>query len=487
MLIRKKDKTMTKTTIHHDASNFINYIGYFGEKRLEERGTKIMGKMFEKGTVILNQLSDDPSEFQGSSRFFRNNSITKEALIKASSDRCRQAVRGKHVLAIADTSEIDYQSHQGKLSREDRELGPVSNNHIGFFLQPVLVLDRDTAFPLGISDVEIWNRDWKQTNKTNRHYKSLRIEEKESYRWIECSERSKKVLSEASSKTIVIDREGDVYEILVTIPSDQTDLLIRSSQDRNLYDQEESLFEYLSSKKLEGTYSLEIKNSRKKPSERTAKIEVRSDRVRIARPSSSTKKDYPEFVELFAIEARESIDTVPEGEDGVLWRLLTTHHISNFKDALEIIRWYSLRWRIEEFFRTLKNEGLNVEASQLETGMGLKKLVLMALNVVLSIMQLVADRDDKIGESASITFSAQEIDCLKEIGVKYEGKTELSRNPYQRGSLAWAAWIIGRIGGWKGYRKAGPAGPITMRKGLERFSSLFEGWCLLKTRLALST
>ena len=245
------------------------------------------------------------------------------------------------------------------------------------------------------------------------------------------------MLSGAASITVVIDREGDIYEEFVLIPSDRTDLLVRSSQDRKLYDQEKSLFNHLSSKKLEGTYSLEIKNSRKKHSARTAKIEVRYDKVKIARPVSSTKSDYPEFVELFAIEASESIDTVPEGEDGVLWRLLTSHHISNFEDALEIIRCYSLRWRIEEFFRTLKNEGLNIEASQLETGMGLKKLVLIALNVALSIMQLVADRDNEIGKSASITFSEQEIDCLKEVEAKYIGQTELSRNPHPQGSMAW--------------------------------------------------
>lgn len=59
-----------------------------------------------------------------------------------------------------------------------------------------------------------------------------------------------------------------------------------------------------------------------------------------------------------------------------------------------------------------------------------------------------------------------------------EGKTKASKNPNEVYSLAWAAWIIGRIGGWKGYRKAGPAGPITMKRGMQKFSILFEGWKL---------
>ena len=77
-----------------------------------------------------------------------------------------------------------------------------------------------------------------------------------------------------------------------------------------------------------------------------------------------------------------------------------------------------------------------------------------------------------------LVFSEIEIECLGEIGKKYEGKTSLSKNPHEKGSLAWAAWIIGRMGGWKGYRKAGPAGPITMKRGLQKFSILFEGWLL---------
>lgn len=212
-----------------------------------------------------------------------------------------------------------------------------------------------------------------------------------------------------------------------------------------------------------------------------AKMEIRYDKVKIARPSRSNKNAYPSYVELYAIEASVSVETIPPGEKGVLWRILTTHKIDKLSDALEVIYWYSLRWRIEEFFRTLKKEGLNVESSQLETGLGLKKLVLIALNVALIIMQLVADREGEVGESADLVFSTQEIECLTEIGSEYEGKTPLSKNPFTKSSLAWAAWIIGRIGGWKGYRRAAPAGPITMKRGLFQFHLLFKGWLLHET------
>ncbi|HAO22653.1 MAG: hypothetical protein BWK80_56510 [Desulfobacteraceae bacterium IS3] len=91
----------------------------------------------------------------------------------------------------------------------------------------------------------------------------------------------------------------------------------------------------------------------------------------------------------------------------------------------------------------------SVESSQTESGKGLKKLAVMALNVALRMLL-----------------------------NRYEGKTDKQKNPFQENSLSWAAWIIAGIGGWKGYRRADPAGQITMRRGLEIFSNLFDGWLL---------
>jgi hypothetical protein len=87
-------------------------------------------------------------------------------------------------------------------------------------------------------------------------------------------------------------------------------------------------------------------------------MEVKYDQVKIARPSNLNKTDYPEeYIELYAIEARERAKTIPEGEEGVLWRILTSRVINNLSEAIKVIYWYSLRWRIEELFRTLIRYG----------------------------------------------------------------------------------------------------------------------------------
>ena len=52
------------------------------------------------------------------------------------------------------------------------------------------------------------------------------------------------------------------------------------------------------------------------------------------------------------------------------------------------------------------------------------------------------------------------------------------RNPHPPDSLAWAAWIIGRLGGWDGYPSSKPPGPITIKHGLEYFHAVAVGWSL---------
>jgi len=459
--------------------NPIDYRGYFGDKRSEDRGMNISAGMMNKETVILNRLSDERAELVGSCRFFKNAKVSSEALISEAAFRCGNAAKGSEVSAIQDTSEINFRRHSGKLSKQDKESGPVGNNRdIGFFIHPVPVLNAQNGFPSGFPHISVWNRQWDKETEYERKYRNLPIEEKESYRWIGSSLKTKEILNDAAGMTIIADRESDIYEEFVRIPDGKTHLLIRPLQNRILYDRKEKLFEHLSNSDLAGSYKSEIRNGQKKREPGEAVMEVGFEKVRIAGPAELKKTGNPGYAELYAIEAEESGLTVPAKEEPVLWRILTTHVITNLTEALRVIYRYSLRWQIEQLFRTLKNQGLGIGESQMESGKGLKKLAIMALNVALRIMQLVRDRDGKAGKPGSIVFSPKELIFLKVLSEQYEGKTDSQKNPFPENSLAWAAWVIARIGGWKGYRRACPAGPITMKRGLLIFGNLFKGWLL---------
>lgn len=427
----------------------------------------------------MNRLAEDHTENIAYSRFLNNESVSVEELISVSTARCNLASSGRHVLAIQDTTELNFQSHRGKLSDADPELGPVGNDiDIGFFLHPSLIVDVETEFPLGFGNIHLWNRCFSKEDKDTQQYKKRPIEEKESFRWIESAALCEKNLADVAMITQVEDREGDIYESFARVPNQRTHLLVRSSHNRILVGQEEKLFPYLASQPLAGTYHFKLKgDGRKKRTGRDALMEVRFTEIHISRPANlSTASEMPENITLFAVEAREHASTIPAGETGVYWRLITTHKVLSYEDACQIIHWYRLRWLIEQLFRSMKSQGLKMESSQLEDGGALKKLTILALQVALQIMQLVQEREGRGNIKAEVVFNEEELFCLEYVGPTQEGRTKKQQNPYQIHSLAWAAWILGRLGGWKGYISQGKAGPISMRRGLFAFEQILIGW-----------
>ena len=191
--------------------------------------------MIERETAIINQFSTDRAEVVAASRFFNNDSVELGSLIEATRAACAAQCAGRRVLAIQDTTEVNYSSHEGLLKASDPEIGPVGNDRdAGFFLHPTLALDADTGLALGFADVQVHSRRWDKQDKHERDYQNQPIEAKESYRWIASSRQAKTTLTETDRVTIIADREGDIYHLLATGPDEHTDVLVRARSDRRL-------------------------------------------------------------------------------------------------------------------------------------------------------------------------------------------------------------------------------------------------------------
>jgi hypothetical protein len=161
----------------------------------------------------------------------------------------------------------------------------------------------------------------------------------------------------------------------------------------------------------------------------------------------------------------------PQGVEPVHWRLLTTHQAADATGAWQIVDWYRRRWTIEQFFRVLKTQGFRIEDSQLDSADTLLKLIAVAAKAAVITLHLVQARDGRSNLHASVAFEPSQIDALAALQARYKARTPRQNNPHPNASLAWAAWIIARLGGWDGYPSSRPPGPITFKHGLDYFNA----------------
>jgi hypothetical protein len=171
------------------------------------------------------------------------------------------------------------------------------------------------------------------------------------------------------------------------------------------------------------------------------------------------------------VDVRET--SAPQTGELIHWRLLTTHTVTNFREGRHIVRLYRLRWTIEEYFRTLKTAGFNIEEADIGDPRAMINLVAAAAVAAVTIMQLVRARDGATGEKLTDAFDPADQAILEALCAKLEGATQRQKNPHPKGSLGYVSWVIGRLGGWNGYY--GKPGPLVMRRGLDDFQRIKYG------------
>ena len=314
-----------------------------GDKRLDERGNEIARQLFINGSHSIRKFSQSSAAQKACYRFLANEQTSEEAIVKSMSERCAANVKGKVVLSIQDTSEINLYNHKNRIKHDDT-IGVTNapKNGLGYMIHPSLVVDAVNCFPYGFSHVHLFNRDLQREPKQSldRHvYKKLDIEEKESNKWLLSSKATKEILHEAAMVIIVQDREGDIYEQFATIPDERTHLLLRAKSDRSL-PEGTKLFSKVSACQMAGTYHLKIEGDKRKgQKKRIAQMEVRFTEVELKNPSR-TAKDIAPTTRLYCIEAREAAE---ETEHKVCRRLLTSLPVTTLDEALMVIEWYS--WR----------------------------------------------------------------------------------------------------------------------------------------------
>ena len=441
-------------------------IGKFCDLRLAKVGALLFKRIYEKLTICVKSLGGDRATEVAFSRFLSNDEVNPDIicaeLAKKTNDSC---CKKSHVLCLQDTVQLTYPTQPLKKN----EFGATGDSNTkGLFAHPGVIVDASNRDVMGISSVITWCRD--EALKTEPK-KARTIDEKESIRWINTALSAKQAITNADMITVVGDRESDIFEIFQRVPDERMHLIVRASHDRNLATAEK-ISKLLLNTNTAGTHEIKLQAITGKRKARQATLEVKYTPLSLNNPDG-------EPLTIFCVSAVE-VSPVPNGEKPISWILLTTHSIKSLKSAIQILVWYTWRWIIEQIFRTMKNKGLKIEDSQIENPKKLKILSILCIASAIRVMSLVESRDGRNSRKASDLFSEDEIILLGLLCKKLEGKTEKQKNPYAKKSMAWAAWIIARSGGWNGYASESPPGPITMLRGLQKFEIQYEVWILVQ-------
>lgn len=428
--------------------------------------------MVARKTVCLRRLGGNRCGEVRSGRFFASPKVTAEKIVAGWPRQTGAAVAGRHVLAIDDTCEVRFPT----TAQRRRGLGPIGHGNIhGVLVHAMIALDAEDGACLGLVGGQVWTRP----GVASTPHRERPPQERESARWLACAEQAKAVLHQATTVTVVDDRESDIYAKWALVPSATCHLLTRASADRRLAGGG-MLFATMADFPVAEQRQIVLEARDPGRAKRIATVRLRHGEVDICRPRDAHEhdRDLPESVRLRCIELREI--NPPVGAEPLLWRLLSTHAIADAQAAWRIVGWYQRRWVIEQLFRTMKSQGLQLEDSQVASAERLVKLAAMATKAACIDIQLVQERDGKHQLPASTVFTEPECETLAALSPTLEGKTERQRNPHPPKSLAWAAWSIARLGGWNCYYK--PPGPITMRRGMEQFYAIHRGRLIEKGR-----
>jgi hypothetical protein len=414
-------------------------------------------------TVCLRRLGGDRGGELRFGRFLASAKVTAGKIVESWAERTGAASAGRHVLAIQDTSEVTFPT----TAQRRRGLGPVKKGAAyGVLVHAMIAVDAASGACLGLVGGEVWNRPG--VVAADHHDRPL--SERESRRWLATAERAKQVLQPAAMVTVVADREADLYAQWATVPQQDFHLLSRAMQDRRLAG-DGLLFAAMAGWPAAGQRMIELPGREPGQAARTAALELRFGAVTIRRPEGERDHSLARTVRLSAVDVRET--DAPAGAEPLHWRLLTTHAVEDAVQAWQIVDWYRARWTIEQLFRVLKSQGLQLEDSQVASAERLVKLAAVAIKAACIDIQLTQERDGRAGLPATTVFDAPQIETLAVLGPTLERGTARQQNPHPPGSLAWASWIIARLGGWNCYGR--PPGPITMRRGMHQFHPIHRG------------
>ena len=354
--------------------------------------------------------------------------LTMDAILAPHRERTVQRMMAQPtVLCIQDGTDLNY----SRLAKCEG-LGVIGTNQTdaksrGLHLHSTLVVTTD-GLPLGLLGAQCDAPEDKpvasQEAQQNSALGKKTLEEKKSFRWIQGLRDSNALAAElpTTRQVCTMDREADFFELFDEPRHRQVDLLVRAKYDRRT-DGKYKLFETLRRTPVRRTLTLQIprqsarpklnkKKARAHRAKRTAQVALRYQAVELPPPHPHKDKA---LMKVWVVHLREQ--TPPPGETPLEWFLLTTIAVTDHAVAEQCVRWYRLRWRIEDWHRVLKS-GCGTEKLAYRTAERLKRGIAMNMVIAWRIMLMTLLGRECPALPADVLFSDIEIKVLSAQALK---------------------------------------------------------------------
>lgn len=308
-----------------------------------------------------------------------------------------------------------------------------------------MAIEPEQGQTIGLLWQKLWNRDHKpkppqgETPKQKKQRQKIArkaarqtpFEQKESYRWVEALTELEQQVEPNTRVIHVFDREGDISEVFDAVRQlKHTGVLVRASHNRSLDQNSQRLWDLMESQPISFEREINLPATKQRQA-RSTKLAVRFSPVQLRTPY---RFDNREALDVYAVYATE-IDC-PEGETPLEWMLLTTEVVDTVEIANTILRWYTYRWRVEEYHKIFKS-GTQSERYRL-AAVGMKTMLGFLSVIAVELLQVTYLHRTHPDAPALEILTPIQIEVLKAATSKQLPSTL---------TVAWAA-LVSCLSGW---------------------------------------
>lgn len=400
--------------------------------------------------------------------------VTPHNILRPHRERTVRRMQAQRtVLCVQDGTDLNFATHEGCTG-----LGVIGSNQTGaktrgLHLHSTLAVSGE-GLPLGVLRAH-----FAAPESRARGAPKVPLQERKSFQWIEglhdCVEAAREL---HDTRVIsVMDREADFMELFDAQRREpRVDLLVRARYNR-CTSEDAHLFEAVEQSPEKGRLSITL--TRQSGRAKSSKVSARARReARIAQVALRYRE-----VEL-APTGREHQHKAPlriwvvhvvednPGEDvkkPLQWFLLTTVPITSPADAEQVLNWYRLRWRIEDWHRILKT-GCRIEKLGHATAERLERAIAINLVIAWRIMLLTLLGRETPGLPPQLLFDDIEIRVL--------GAFAKSRKLAPPETLGEAVILVARLGGYLARKHDPPPGHELMWHGYTQLIAMAAGFAL---------